>query len=247
MRYRVPSTATTREERYQRTDVGEHDVNWSGYADDLALIFSDKDNLQNGLNILDETFRRFHLTINETKTKTMILNYQHINLDKSSYPATICFLQNICIENVTKFRYLGDMILFNELSTDDTEVELRIEKAENKFHELSKTFMNFTIRLPTRITILNAGMETEWDFQLTNNDLHNLCKTEDISAFVLRQQKKYLAHLARQPNRTLTKKLLFNDNKSCKPGPQPTLEHVVLKAENSSSNDFYTKALKKEI
>ena len=41
--------------------------------------------------------------------------------------------------------------------------------------------------------------ETEWNFQLTNNDLHNLCKTEDISPFVLRQQKKYLAHLAREP------------------------------------------------
>ena len=148
--------------------------------------------------------------------------------------------------------------------------------------------MNFIIRLPTRIKILNAvvrsrltyscqtwnitarqrnrinssytGMlrkmvkggyrrksETEWNFQLTNNELHNLCKTEDISAFVLRQQKKYLAHLARQPNRTLTKKLLFNDNKSCKPGPQPTLEHMVHKAENSSSNDFYKKALNKEI
>ena len=238
--------------------MGENDVNWSGYADDLALIFSDKDNLQNGLNILDETLRRFHLTINETKTKTMILNYQHINQDISSYPATICFLQNICIENVTKFNE------FNEPSTGDTEVELRIEMAENKFYELSKTFMNFTIRLPTRLKILNAvvrsrltyscqtwnitarqrnrinssytGMrrrmvkggyrrksETEWNFQLTNNDLHNLCETEDISAFVLRQQKKYLAHLARQPNRTLTKKLLFNDNKSCKPGLQPTL------------------------
>ena len=70
LRYRVPSAATTREERYQRTDVGEHDVNWSGYANDLALIFSNKDNLQNGLNTLDGTFRRFHLTINKTKTKT---------------------------------------------------------------------------------------------------------------------------------------------------------------------------------
>ena len=138
LRYRVPSTATTREERYQRTDVGEHDVNWSGYADDLALIFSDKDNLQDGLNILDETFRRFHLTINETKTKTMILNNQHINQDISSYPATICFLQNMCIENVTKFRYLGDMIVFNEPSTGDIGVELRIEMAENHFMNFQK-------------------------------------------------------------------------------------------------------------
>ena len=288
LRYRVPSAATTREERYQRTDVGEHDVNWSGYADDLALIFSNKDNLQNGLNTLDETFRRFHLTINETKTKTMILNCQHINQDISNYPATICFLPNICIENVTKFRYLGDMIVFNEPSTGDTEVELRIEMAENKFYELSKSFMNFNIRLPTRIKILNAVVrsrltyscqtwsittrqrnrintsytemlrkmvkggyrrksETEWNFQLTNNDLHNICKTEEINAFLLRQQKKYFAHLARQPNWALSKRLLFNDNKSRKPGPQTTLENMVLKAENSTSNDFYKKALNREI
>ena len=43
-RYRLPSAATTRVERYQRTDVGEHDVNWSVYADDLALKLSNKDN-----------------------------------------------------------------------------------------------------------------------------------------------------------------------------------------------------------
>ena len=218
----------------------------------------------------------------------MILNYQHINQDISNYPATICFLPNICIENVTKFRYLGDMIVFNEPSTGDTEVELRIEMAENKFYELSKSFMNFNIRLPTRIKIINAvvrsrltyscqtwsitprqrnrintsytGMlrkmvkggyrrksETEWNFQLTNNDLHNICKTEEINAFVLRQQKKYLAHLARQPNWALSKRLLFNDNKSRKPGPQTTLENMVLKAENSTSNDFYKKALNREI
>ena len=152
----MPSAATTREERYQRTDVGEHDVNWSGYADDLALIFSNKDNLQNGLNTLDETFGRFHLTINETKTKTMILNYQHITRRYRIILQQFVSCPNICIENVTKFRYLGDMIVFNEPSTGDTEVELRIEMAENKFYELSKSFMNFNIRLLTRIKILNA-------------------------------------------------------------------------------------------
>ena len=82
---------------------------------------------------------------------------------------------------------------------------------------------------------------------LTNNDLHNICKTEEINAFVLRQQKKYLAHLTRQPNWALSKRLLFNDNKSRKLGPQTTLENMVLKAENSTSNDFYKKALNREI
>ena len=39
--------------------------------------------------------------------------------------------------------------------------------------------------------------ETEWNFQLTNNDLHNICKTEELNAFVLRQQKK-----SRTPGKT---------------------------------------------
>ena len=60
--------------------------------------------------------------------------------------------------------------------------------------------------------------------------------------------KRNISHtLARQPNWALSKRLLFNDNKSRKPGPQTTLENMVLKAENSTSNDFYKKALNREI
>ena len=180
------------------------------------------------------------------------------------------------------------MITFNEPSTGDTEVELRIEMAENKFYELSKTFMNHNIRITTRIKILNAVVRsrltyscqtwnltakqrdrinstylgmlrkmvkrgyrrkpgTEWNYVLTNNDLHKICKTEDISDFTLRQQKKYLAHLSRQPNSNLTKKLLFNNDRSRKPGPHSTLERQVLQAEHSTASNFYKKALNRQL
>ena len=92
LRFRVPSTATTREERVNKTDSGHHNIDWTGYADDLGLLFEDVENLQKGLSILEYTFKRYHLTINVTKTKTMILNHDNVDNGCSSYPETICSL-----------------------------------------------------------------------------------------------------------------------------------------------------------
>ena len=66
---------------------------------------------------------------------------------------------------------------------------------------------NITARQRNRINSSYTGMlrkmvkggyrrksETEWNFQLTNNDLHNLCKTEDISAFEYGTQSRKILH-----------------------------------------------------
>ena len=74
LKYRVPSTATTREERGNKTNSGSHNMDWVGYAYDLELVFEDAVELQRGLDCLNETFKRYHLSINVKKTKTMILN-----------------------------------------------------------------------------------------------------------------------------------------------------------------------------
>ena len=37
LQYRIPSTATTREERHNKSDHGDHIIDWVGYADDVAL------------------------------------------------------------------------------------------------------------------------------------------------------------------------------------------------------------------
>ena len=54
---------------------GEHDADWSGYADDLELFFEKLEDLQKGLEILHTVFTRFGFTVNIKKTKTMIFNY----------------------------------------------------------------------------------------------------------------------------------------------------------------------------
>ena len=287
LEYRIRSTATTRDERNNKTHQGNQTVDWTGYADDLKLFFEDSVNLQKGLEALHETFLRYHLTINVEKTKTMIVNYRYINNDSSTYPDSIATLDNNPIENVMMFRYLGDEIKYDEPSTGDAEIELRIDIAEGKFYERSKKLLNHRILLQTRIKILNSIVrsrltyscqtwnlterqtnrvnsaytsmlrkmvkggyrrkkETEFHFVLSNSDLHSICQTEDVSEFTKRQQRKYLAHLARQPNSTLTKQLLFNSNKTTKRGKQSTLESTVLCDEQCSADEFYKKALKRE-
>ncbi len=62
---------------------------------------------------------------------------------------------------------------------------------------------------------------------ITNDEVFQISKTEDVISHAEKQQTKYLAHSARQ--RKQCERLLFNDNKNCKRGrPIKTLEQCVL-------------------
>ena len=128
-------------------------MDWIGYADDIALCLDSKPLLQKAVNELSETFKRFGLNINVSKTKTMIINNDVIS---DVYPTTICKLDGKEIENVKVFRYLGGNIKFDEQNTGDEEIELRIESAESKFYETGKKLFNQKILLKTRAQIINS-------------------------------------------------------------------------------------------
>ena len=66
--------------------MGNFDVNWIGYADDILVLFEDIVSLKKGIHILNKTFKRFRLEVNPKKTKTMIMNQQ---LDHEEYPESI--------------------------------------------------------------------------------------------------------------------------------------------------------------
>ena len=84
------------------------------------------------------------------------MNYKYTNKDSDTYPENVVNLHNKPIENVKIFRYLGNDIKYDETSTGDAEVDLRIAVAEGKFYELAKKLLNKTIVLKTRVHILNA-------------------------------------------------------------------------------------------
>ena len=70
----------------------------------------------------------------------MILNYKYLSNDTLNF-----WLNNEDIENVRIFRYLGDDIKFDEPSTGDAEIDLRIAVSEGKFYEEAPKPQDITI------------------------------------------------------------------------------------------------------
>ena len=88
----------------------------------------------------------------------------------------------------------------------------------------------------------------EFKLLYTNADVQRICKTPDVLDFVAQQQSKYLAHITRQPHTTLTKRLLFNDDKCKKPGKKTeTLDEQVMTKLKTSPEEFYPLALNRKI
>jgi len=161
--------------------MGTNENNWVGYADDIALFVLSKDTLQDALNLLNKTLDRFNLKINAKKTKSMIFNYKYLQ-STNSYPASIVKLHNIDIMNVEVFRYLGSDIRYDEPTTGNAEITLRINLAEAKFQELKPKLLNFKISLTIRMLFLNAFVRSRltyaaqtWSLNIAQANKVNSC------------------------------------------------------------------------
>ena len=149
LNYKIPHSATDT----GRTAIGQHRIDWVGYADDILLVFEDTKNMELAADLLSSLFENYYLKINIQKTKTMILNHQYLN---EIYPNTIIRINKTPVDNVSSFKYLGYKINYEEPSIGDAELNLRIDMANCKFYELGKNLMNRKIALSTRIKIFNA-------------------------------------------------------------------------------------------
>lgn len=176
-KYRLNSRSITREQRaFMRNNGlqswGTSEIPWSGYADDLVLYLLSLEGLQKCVELLDEIFSVFGLTINNTKTETMILNADVVL-------PSIAKLRGVDLKNVSMFRYLGAYINCQEPNTGDSEINQRIQLACVKFAELSNLLQNFHINLRTRILFLNCFVRTRLTYAcqnwcLTTNQLDRL-------------------------------------------------------------------------
>ena len=173
LKYRIPSTATP----HERTKPGTNTTDWIGYADDIVLTFEDVKNMQRALDLITSIFASYHLTLNTTKTKSMILNQQYLKLE---YPKSIITCKGKPIENVKIFKYLGSQIKYDEPLTGNAEIDMRIDVSECKFYELGKNLFNQKIMLSTRIKIFNA---------LVRSRLTYSCQTWNVT-------KKQMKHIS---------------------------------------------------
>ena len=79
---------------------------------------------------------------------------------------------------------------------------------------------------------------------VSHDEPRHICRADDIGTFVWKQQFSYLAHIARQSNQRLTKRLILNANTRTKIGwPTKTLGDKVMKYSRLTMDAFYKEAL----
>jgi len=170
-KFRFNSRCVTKEERLNMRNQniktwGTSLLPWCGYADDLILFLLDTKGLQRATELLDEVFTNFGLSINVSKTESMIMNQS-----SDEYPNSIVNLKQSPLNNVREFKYLGSYLHYDEPNTGDVELNHRIQMANCKFAELSNLLQNFRINLRTRVKFLNSFVRSRLTYSCQNWNL----------------------------------------------------------------------------
>ena len=165
-KYRIHCRSLSRDERskmrLQNTKYsGCSTLPWCGYADDLVLFLQSRESLLQAAELLDQMFKEFGLSINNSKTETMILN-------TDEYIESIISLRGKNLNNVSVFKYLGAFINSNQPNTGESEINHRIQLAQVKFAEMSNLLQNFQIQLKTRIMFLNCYVRSRLTYASQN-------------------------------------------------------------------------------
>ena len=80
---------------------------------------------------------------------------------------------------------------------------------------------------------------------ITNERMHEICRSSDVSDFIRTQQEYYLCHVIRAGSELATNQLLFNADKYTKRGrPTPTLLQQVCTTRDCTNDDIFEIALR---
>ena len=126
--------------------IGGFNITDLRYADDAVLVADKKKKMQKMLDRLSETCKEYGMEINVKKTKVMVMNGTG-RIKKGVK------LNNVPLERVTRFKYLGSWITDDAKSDDD--IRARVGMAKAAFWQ-NKELMRRNIRFKTKLKILNT-------------------------------------------------------------------------------------------
>lgn len=102
------------------------------FADDLVVLANTEKDLQINLNIWNEELKKFNMSINIEKTKTMIIT-------KENKKVVIKVEDNI-IDQVENYKYLGTII--QNTGSYEEEINARLQATSKVYHAINKTIIN---------------------------------------------------------------------------------------------------------
>ena len=89
--------------------------------------------------------------------------------------------------------------------------------------------------------------ENQFKYKMTNNKIHSICNTVDLSVFIKAQQKSYACHLIRTPIERSIKKLMFNNDHYVKVGRSvPSLLDQVVSNNNTTVEQLCNDAMRRK-
>ena len=219
----------------KRCTGGRNGIQWTltsqlddlDYADDIALLSHNYNQMQNKTNILGEISKSLGLRINKNKSKTLRLKTTNTN------PITV---NQEPIEDVSSFCYLGSTIDIEGGVNED--IKHRIQKARHAFLLLRKVWTNKAIREKTRIKIFNSnvksvllyGSETwrttkatlhrlqtfinrclriivgvHWPDTISNANLYERTNQAPVETELKKRKWRWIGHTLRQPRTNLAR------------------------------------------
>ena len=121
------------------------------FADDLALLAHTHTQMQAKTTKLEAISSKLGLKINTDKTKT-------IRINSNASEQIMIMINNLGIEDVTSFTYLGSVI--NITGGTDEDVLARTGKARSTFNTLASVWRSREITTTTKIRIFNSNVKS---------------------------------------------------------------------------------------
>ena len=93
-------------------------------------------------------------------------------------------------------------------------------------------------------------IEINWAWKFTNEIILSISKSPSLTTFIPKQNLKWVAHICRAPNESLTKQLMFTDEKYVKIGrrPKTVLENVLdRQSEFKSPETFLRECFERKV
>ena len=166
---------------YRDKTTASASIQDAAYADDLTLVAESRGELQHMVTAIDNTCKRWGMTISATKSKILTVGEQQ----SSNQPSIL--LQGQPLEEVESFFYLGSEI--GQSINVEREVSLRLEKA-GKVYQIwrKKVFHSRALSIATKVrvfrtlvlSVLLYGAET---WTVTQ---HDICKLKSFQMRCLR-------------------------------------------------------------
>ena len=200
------------------------------FADDLALLSHNRNQMQEKTNSLENTSAGTGLRINKQKTELMRINAT------ASTPVTI---KGEPIKEVESFVYLGSIV--DRQGGTDQDVKARIGKARGAFIMLKSIWASKEISTKTKLRIFNSnvksvllyGSETwrttktmlqriqtfintclrriyriHWPERIKNEDLWERAQQKPVEEQILLRKWGWIGHTLRKPADSITRQVL---------------------------------------